>query len=255
MKKKLLIWLIIVLLALVLALYGCMYIFFGYLSYDPYIFPNSSWQPEKGNFLIDPETILDSLNNGDMNVFSPNLKQADGELPEVVFDGPFYWTPRDYLMIAEALNQKVWKDTLNDWEIYKMVFLMDCQDNPSGFEQGHVIYFKTISNDNGQKSYTIREFFIMPKNGYVKWGGGASAARPLFGWKSIELDKMIDAVDALRIAEENGGIDARLKFNNDCNIHLSLSPEMYAGWDIWYSVGNSSKFKIAIDPFTGKIIK
>lgn len=253
MKMKYILWIILVPLVLILVLYGFMRILLS--GDDPYTFPNSSWQPEKGDFLIDPETIIDKLKTEDMDVFSPNLKQGEGELPAAIYDGPFNWTPGDFLIIAEALNQKVWQDTLKDWELFSMVYLLDCQDNASGFEQGHVIYFKTIYKDNGKKNYIIREFFIMPKNGYVKWGGGAIAPRPFFGWKSIDLDKMIDAVDALRIVEENGGRDVRLKFNNGCNIHLSLSPEMFAGWDIWYSVGNIPKFKITIDPFTGKIIK
>ncbi len=123
MKKKLLLWLIIVPLGIFILLYGCMYIFFGYLSYDPYVFPNSSWQPEEGSFLINSETILDPLNNGDMDVFLPNSEIVDGMLPEDVTWESINWTTRDYLMIAEALNQKVWKDSLNDWELYKMVFL------------------------------------------------------------------------------------------------------------------------------------
>ncbi len=45
----------------------------------------------------------------------------------------------------------------------------------------------------------------MPKYGYVEWGGGANAPRLLFGWKNIDLDRMIDPENALGIAEENGG--------------------------------------------------
>ena len=91
-----------------------------------------------------------------MDVFSPYLEQAEGVSPNIVFEEPINWKPKNYLMIAEALNQNVWKDTLNDWEIYSMVFLTDCQENQSGFEQSHMIYFKAVSNDNGVKTCYAR---------------------------------------------------------------------------------------------------
>jgi len=256
MKKKILFWILITPLALILVFCGITYIYFSFFFYDPYIYPHSSWQPKEGSFLIEPETILDSLKNGEADVFIPNLEQEDTELPKVIYNAPVNWTPREYLIIAEALNQKAWKDSLDDWELLQMIFQMDCQDNPSGFDNGYLIYFKIFTNDEGHKSYTIREFSIAPKYGLVTWRGGASAPRPLFGWKSVDLGRMIDAYDAIKIAEDSGGKEIRLKLKNDCRIRLSLAPEWYAdGWDIWYRVDNLSEFQISINPYNGKINK
>lgn len=253
MKKKHILWVTIISLVLILAIY--INNLFGILSLDdPYDHPNPSWQPTREGFLIDPETILKSLENGETDVFSPNLQQVDGEKPTVLFAKPISWTQGEYFIIAEAVNKLVWNDTLDDWNLYEMDFFLECQDNPSGFERSFMTFFKTIPDDS--KGYTVRDFSIEPKYKYVGLRGGANYSRPLFGWKSIGLTNLkINADDALRIAEEYGGRNTRLELNNDCRIRLFLMPEMYTGWQIWYEADGLPKFKIMIDPLTGKIIK
>ncbi len=171
-KKKCIFWITIVPLVLILVLCGLTVIYFEFLYYDPDVFPNSSRQPEEGGFLINPATILQSLNTGNTDVFSPYFEQTEGPT-NVFIDKSIDWIPNDYLVIAEALNNKVWGDSLNDWKIYEMVFLLRCKEKPRGFEKSHLIYFKTVFNDNGRKEYVIREFFIEPKSAYVMWRGGA----------------------------------------------------------------------------------
>ena len=254
MKKEYLRWIIIVAIVLILALCGPIFVIFSGYN-DPYGFPNPAWQPDRGSFLIDPKTILVSLENGETDVFTPNLGQVDGELPDVVFEGAINWKQGEYWMIADALNQFVWKDTLDDWKLYEMNFLEDCKDNSGGFNSGSMTYFKIITNDNGKKVYTVRDFFIDPKYRYVEWRGGADYTRPILGWRSIDLSNLtINAEDALRIAEENGGKDTRLRYKNNCLIRMSLVPDIQSRWHIWYSVEGLSKFDLWIDPYTGKII-
>ena len=156
-------------------------------------------------------------------------------------------------MVLDAVNQKVWKDTLNDWNLYQMSFGLHCQDNPVGFEGGYLSYFKPSSF----VSYTFREFSITLRYGYVEWKGGRESSRPPFGWKSVDQDNIaINAMDALGIAEENGGKDIRRNFDNNCSIRLSLSPEKNTdGWYIEYSVENIPEFWIAINPYTGEIVE
>jgi hypothetical protein len=246
-----LVYAICALTASILPLYALSLLF----SEPNYNTPNFSLQPERGSFLIDPETILESLENGETDVFTPNLRQVDGEKPTVLFTKPINWTQGAYLMIAGTVNQLVWKDTLNGWKLYEMSFDLKCQDNPSGFEDGFMTYFKTIPPTSEIKGYTVRDFSIDPKYKYVEWRGGANYARPIFGWKSIDLEKIrINAKDALVIAEENGGKNTRLRYKNDCLIQMFLVPERYAGWMIWYSFEGIIKYKLMIDPFSGRII-
>ena len=99
------------------------------------------------------------------------------------------------------------------------------------------------------------EYSIRPKYGLVEWGGGADASRPLFGeWKSVDINRMLDAEDGLKIAEENGGKDVRIKFDNNCSILLDLVPETYEVWDIEYLDNGLPQFGITIHPFAGNIL-
>ena len=117
-----------------------------------------------------------------------------------------------------------------------MSFLSSCQDNPSGFEYADFIFFKDISI-NGKRLYTARAIEIIPQDGEINWGGDSNFPRPIFGWKSISLDKlMVTADEALSMAEEIGGKIGRLSIQNECQINVEISPEKYdyAGWRVSY---------------------
>ena len=132
-----------------------------------------------------------------------------------------------------------------------MIFNADCQ-NLDGLTGSDFQYFKT-DFDKGKVLDTWREIEISPKYAFVAWGGGAKYRHPLLGWKSIDLNRLkVTAEDAIRIAEENGGREARLRAQNRCNIHLLLMPERYKGWLIDYQ---SADFEIQIDLYTGKVIQ
>jgi hypothetical protein len=90
--------------------------------------------------------------------------------------------------------------------------------------------------------------------GEIKWGGGVSYPRSLFGWKSISLDKLkLTADDVLEFAEENGGQDARIKIENNCTIGVSLNPSGDSkAWHIgYYTGGIGSAFEMDLAPYTG----
>jgi hypothetical protein len=132
-----------------------------------------------------------------------------------------------------------------------MTFHIDCQDDLSGLPGGTFSYFRTTLT-KGKIAYTWREMEIDPTYLFVAWGGNAKFAHPLFGWKSIDLSKLqVSAEDAIKIAENNGGREARLNVQNQCGIHLLLMPERYKGWLVDYQ---SADFEIMIDPYTGEVI-
>jgi hypothetical protein len=252
MNKKTLVWLISISLVLTLLIVGCPFVYVVFFFRDTSEFPYSSWQPEKGVFLIDSKTILDLLSKGETNVFTPSAKQGS-DFSAIISDGVMNWSQRDFLMIADAVNQKVWGDSLNDWKLYRMDFSTDCHINPNGFEEGRIVFFK--ADVNKINKYVIREFLIKPKYGYVEWGGGARASRPLFGWKSVNTNRFISADDALKIAEVNGGKDTRIRSSNNCGILLDLVPETSEEWSIDYLVDGLPEFGITINPSSGEIIK
>lgn len=222
-------------------------------------YPLGSSYQETGSYEIDPQTILASLERGETDVFKPISATPEANnapyTPSPV--GVISWNQSDYLKVASALHQFVWKENLKGWHIYSLYFFRGCQDNPTGFESGEITYFKAIY---GPLSYTTRAINIYPIGSGVSWGGKANFPRPLLGWKEIDLQRLkVAADDALKIAEENGGRDARLNFKNDCTIDVFLNPnpDRDDDWHIVYSnnrlpTGSSSIFEMNINPYTGE---
>lgn len=204
---------------------------------------------ETTEYKIDPTTILENLKEGEKNVFT--LVMATPETDERLYTEPFPWKQLDYLNIANALHQYVWKETLDGWHVFNLSFYGDCEYNTAGFDLFQVTYFKYV----GSQQYTAHEIDIFPLYAGVATGGGTNFPRPLFGWnESLDLDRLkITANDALRIAEQNGGKDARLAFGNKCKISVFITSNDQK-WTIIYHEDSDAKriFEINIDPYTGK---
>jgi len=243
----------ITLIVILLAIMGIVYVYDSFSSDSGWPSSLSSNYTETGMFRINPGTILTSLDKESTDVFLPDPRSLDdrGAGPSL-YNTPILWGQSDNLKIVSALNKYVWKDTLDDWELFIMTFNADCQNNVKGLSGSDFQYFKTAF-DKGKIAYTWRQIEIDPEYMYVAWGGGAEFTHPLLGWKSIDLSRLeITAEDAIRIAEEHGGRDVRLSVQNQCNIHLFLMPERYKGWRVYYQ---STDFEIQVDPYTGEIIK
>ena len=243
---------IITFLIVGLLCFGISYLYGNSLNYGPFLYPKNGladFYPDHiGYYKINPETIIASLDRGEINVFAP--ESATPAAP--IFDTSFSWHQSDYLKITNAVFQAVWNETINSWSLWNMIFDTTCQDNPGGFESGDIHFFKA----DGESDYTTREVLITPQYGNVSWGGGMYFQRPRSGWKSIDLNRLtVTADDALRIAEENGGKSFRLTKQNQCSISLILNIDAYDGWRVTYQ-GNDdlSIFKVQIDPYTGKVI-
>lgn len=209
---------------------------------------------DTGLFRINPRTILTALDEENTDVFLPDSRLLDDRyIGPILYDEPVLWSQSDNLKIVSELNNYVWKDDLDDWSLYRMVFNVDCQDSFSGLPGGIFTYFRTVS-DKGQIVDIWREVEIDPQYAFVAWGGGAMYPHPPLGRESIDLSRLkITAEDAIKIAEENGGREARLRLQNRCSIHLSLVPQGFEGWMIDY--GYSAGFEIQIEPYTGEVIK
>lgn len=250
-KRK---WLILVVILLVTI--GIIYVYgpFSYARGGPFSISSPSYM-ETGLFKINPETILASVDQGETDIFLPDSRPIDERLNgPILYTKPILWRQSDHLKIARALSQYVWKDNLDNWKLFDMIFLIDCQDNLNGLPRGDFSYFKTTF-EKGKIVDTWREVEIAPAYLWVAWGDGAKFAHPIFGRKSIDLSRLkVTAEDALKIAEEQGGREARLRAQNQCDIYLSLAPEgLRKGW--WVSYNTSENFEIRIDPYTGEVIK
>jgi hypothetical protein len=203
---------------------------------------------ETADYKLDPTTILQDLNKGEKHVFV--TLRATPEVEEKLYSEPFPWKQSDYLKIANALHKYVWNETPEDWQVYNLSFYGDCKYAAAGFDLFQITFFKDI----GSSQYTAREIDIFPLYGGAATGGGTNFPRPLFGWKNLNLDKIkVTATDALRIAEENGGSNVRLAFDNKCHIFVSITSHTQK-WRVSYREDPNARsvFEINIDPFTGE---
>ncbi|MFT3891640.1 MAG: PepSY domain-containing protein [Anaerolineales bacterium] len=205
---------------------------------------------DRGDYKIEPNSILQDLERGEKDVFKPGTN-ISLEVNSAYKVDSFSWQHSDYMEVAKALHQFVWNETLNDWKMYGMIFARRCQDNPRGFEGADFTFYK----NNKRGGYTVHEMDLYPGDSGVSWGGSDNWSRPLFGWTSINLQRLkITADDALQIAEENGGTEFRVKTSNMCDIQLVIKPNPDGDndWIVGYYANNGSEhFEIQINPYTG----
>ena len=234
-----------ILLLILLVVYAC-----GSLDNQGQNYPNLGANEFSGDYLINPDTILDALKRGDTDVFLPMLA-TPGPDDDLLPPGSFAWTQADYLNIASALSQYVWKETMEDWSVYYVYLNRDCHNDLGGFDSFVAIYFKVI-NVNSQNEYTTRQIDIFPLARQVTWGSGSNYPRPfLRDWNSADLSNFkVTADEALQIAEDNGGEDARLRVSNNCNISVSSPHNNDDDWSVSYYFRAS--FQVIVDPYNGK---
>ncbi|HLO18306.1 MAG TPA: hypothetical protein VK206_25970 [Anaerolineales bacterium] len=211
-------------------------------------------------YTINPETILASITHGETDIFVLAPPRSDEEVVQMWSPGSFSWNQEDYLSIANALHQFVWKEPLDGWQIIRASFWMDqCQDMRDRFDTGLFYFYQRQKG-----SYVVHNIWITPLYSEVE------TREIIYGytgkWKSIDLDDVkINSADmALQIAEDSGGIDARKAANEECSrVYIDLVPytkydllshpfNLYDwGWGVRYWLNDSSDFEVTIDPYTG----
>lgn len=213
----------------------------------------SSYKIRK-DYEIDPISILDALKQGKSNVFTP--WQGDPSPIEELPNVNISWTQEDYLQIADSLSQFVWGESLDfkDWKVYSLHFRINCES--LGFDYGEITYFKK-DNMNGHRGYTTRHIEIDPYSGLVSLGDEEQYPRPILfkKWNYLALSAFeITADDALRMSDENGGRDARLKEGNKCYINLRAPASVTSDNDKWHIsyISDHLFFEVFIDPYTGE---
>jgi len=234
-----------ILLLILLVVSAC-----GALDNQSQNYPNFGANEVEGDYLINPDTILDALKRGDTNVFLPMLA-TPGPNDDLLPPGSFAWKQVDYLNIASALSQYVWKETMEDWSVYYLSFQRDCHNDFGGFDSFIIIYYKVIKV-NSQNEYTTREIDIYPLAKQVTWGSGSNYPRPfLHDWNSADLNNFkVTADEALQIAEDNGGEKARLREKDSCIILVSSPYNNNDAWSVRYTIRDS--FEVIVDPYNGK---
>ena len=204
--------------------------------------------PNSGMNTFNPETIFKSLEQGNIDVFTPYFGSPD-EI-ELYFD-TITWSQSDYLKVVNALSQNIWGESLKTktWNIGSVYFAQDCKDNPKGFNRFYIVYYEDLGVTNWKRNYTTRLIDIEPWRGLAYWGGDAVFTSTLLSrWKNIDLeDFVISAYDALQSAEEHGGNEAD---KSHCStISVSMFQRDNEVWDVNYFAAN---FGMYIDANSGK---
>jgi hypothetical protein len=222
----------------------------------------ASWadrEEEKTNnfsqlYSIEPASLLEDLEQGKRNVFSPIAEEPLWPPPDQQIPVP--WTQEDYLRIANAMFEFIWNDTLTGWQLNDMYFNLGCTKYDIGFQSGIFTFFKN-KEVNGNKFRIERTVNIDPRDKTIYITENEYHPR-LVEWSSIDLVRnKFSADEILQIADEAGGKTQRLSVENACEISLLLSPgsARYKGWWIRYfeSKNDATLFRADIDPSTGEV--
>lgn len=202
---------------------------------------------------IEPTSLLEALEAGNINVFSPIDEEPPLIPPNQQVHVP--WTQQDYFRIVNALFLFSRGDTMEGWKLNRMDFDLDCSKFGLGFQDGNFRFFKIV-NIRERESRIVRIVNIDPRNKFVfiteneyypmlaKW----SAIN--FGQYSLSADMI------LQIADNASGWKKRQSVENACDISLFLYPDYasYNGWKVSYYRKDDGKsfYHIEIDPITGK---
>lgn len=216
------------------------------------------------DYLIDPNTILESLKDGHGDVFTPATPDTEPSWSSALPPNSFLWKQEDYLSIANALHEYEWKESLAKWELYSMKFTIDrCYSVEEGIDFAELIYYQRQGN-----RYIVHGMWINPLLGSVTTGSNEFAYRK--EWTPIDINTLAvkTSDEALKLAESNGGRDARGELDgNGCSIDLYLKPDAFVfslfsnplklyglGWKVayWNNSEHDFLFLDSIDAHSGE---
>ncbi len=201
----------------------------------------TSYKIGEGFYSFDATTVLSTLDSG-QSLHVEMIKPTPPPMSE-----PVRWSEEDFFKVASKVMPPEWK---KDSMLRSLGFhFLPCQDIQAG-PQGMVIdFYKMVGEVRSEFQVAIEA-----RAGYVSWGQvdyhPTQHARPVYS--PIELPKLkVHTLDALRLAEEQGGKEYRLRVNNDCEISGGLVVDV---WTIWYYGPKGTEvYRVDIDARTGAI--
>lgn len=259
MNKRTIIWIIIFLIFSVFALtIG----WFG--PYEP-DYPEGTLY-DKVTYTINPQTILASMDQESKDIFWPAPPEPEDGWPVLWPLDSFSWGEKDYLKVADALSQLVWKESLDNWHLIRASFNIDqCSEVLSRIDRADLSFYQRVEDNN-----KVHGFWINPVYGIVTAGNEYSQHNGWTAkWENIEASKTeINSVEAaLQFAEEHGGRGTRSTAEYKCRIGVFLAPYIWEydllshpfsrygwGWSVIYwpvEPNRDPLFSMKINPYTG----
>ena len=237
-----------------------------YIEWDDFYVPQSPQDEilqSVTDYIIDPDTILKSLKDGQSDVFTAATPDTETPVSSAFPSNSFLWKAEDYLYIANALHEHEWKESLAKWQLYSMKFSINrCHSVDEGIDFADLTYYQRQGD-----LYVVHGMWIAPLLGEVTIGSSEYPYRK--EWTPIDLNKLAVKIPdkLLELAEASGGREARKKLNeNGCHINIHLDPDASVfssfsnpfkhyglGWEILYwDNDNHLIFSDTIDPYSGK---
>ncbi|GAB4504607.1 MAG: hypothetical protein Fur0043_16010 [Anaerolineales bacterium] len=203
-------------------------------------------------YAMDSQTILaDVIKNKPVQL---NLVPEPAEIlpsaPPVV-----PWTQADYLQIANAVFFTVWKDSAVNWKLDEIYAETNCAGIGLGFQTMSFDFFRVKRSADGY-FHTQRRIYINPEKKLIWVLETKTSPVRSWGWGAIDADKIIPAEEALKIAEENGGSQARYNNIIECDIAVKISAGdnwRVSYWQALYD-RNQDFFFMEVDERTGQVV-
>lgn len=208
-------------------------------------------------YTLDPLNFATAqTNENTKDLFTSHAPFKDqSDMLDLPLEKSVQWNQDDYIHVAQAFNEHLGNDSLDNWKIKMISLNTDCSDIGKGFNQAFLRFFK-ISELNNQQVRTVLTLDILPWHKIAR-RYQAVYAPVLENWEVVDLRKIkINASQAAEIAEKNGGSKARANVGDNCfvDMYVLSSGSGYLGWTVNYFLQNSnlkSIFRILIDPQDG----
>jgi hypothetical protein len=213
---------------------------------------------EERDYSFNSATILESINQGNMDVFNLlSITPVPKSPPSVE---SVLWGQNDFFRIAQAVNKQAWGESLDAQNFWSMSFSMDCSEiDRKTFSNAIFDSFRVIQTGGKETRIEYHTNIFLAENwvhtSKTEYTPNAHDMKPIDPAKY-----RIPAEEALQIAEKNGGSKIRLEVDNTCQID-ALTPDLNGkGWRVMYQDPHNligSIFEITIDPQTGefKVLK
>lgn len=231
----------------------CILGFFGILLFSS-ITETKSVTTKDSYFSFNPLTILDSISQD--NLEEAFVLQPEGFEPD--FDSPasaIKWEQNDFLQIAQSLHETVIGDSLDDWILQAVDFATSCEEIGYGPQHANLYYYKISRSLLLTTRYT-ESISINASAKYIRLK--TETISPVWSEKkSIDLHNVeINVNDVLSLAEDNGGRETRKKVENNCQVSISLMPDIgIENWEISYWNNDFNLLNLTIDKTSGDVNK
>jgi hypothetical protein len=186
-------------------------------------------------YSFDSTSILDLLNNGNSDVFT--LLETDPQPRSSVPSIPLLkvsWTQADFLRVAQAVQQLVWKESSDALDLADASFELNCLDVEQGvFSEAVFEFYKLIPAGDMENriQYIIR---ISPSENYIRTSR-AEISPNMRVLTPLDLDQHpTTAEKALEIAEESGGADEKAYYKNNNPCMITAMVDETQGWQVFY---------------------